>query len=157
MSKIKHILSVIHYTISYTIFGAVCFQFTHSPCDDWENIYTLSYYHHQIGSMNYYPFFRVRSWNNGVRCMSFYILRVFKFILVVGAGAVVGKLPLSGRAPLVVLVGQLLHPQPTPTHPYLPPPPPTDPPPPAHWGFIKCKKWLANGTWLSSIENPHIT
>ena len=41
-------LSVIHYTIC----GAVCFQFTHSLCDDWENIYTLSYYHHQIGSMN---------------------------------------------------------------------------------------------------------
>ena len=38
------------------------------------NIYTLSYYHHQIRSMNYYPLFRVRSWNNGVRCMSFYIL-----------------------------------------------------------------------------------
>ena len=50
------------------------FQFTHSPCDDWGNIYTLSCYRHQIGSMNYYPLFRVRSWNNGVRCMSFYIL-----------------------------------------------------------------------------------
>ena len=37
-------------------------------------IYTLSYYHHQIGSMNYYQLFRVRSWNNGVRCMSFHIL-----------------------------------------------------------------------------------
>ena len=72
VSKIKHILSVIHYTIC----GAVWFQVTHFPCDDWENIYTLSYYHHQIGSMNYYPLFRVRSWNNddGVRCMSFYIL-----------------------------------------------------------------------------------
>ena len=70
VSKIKHVLSVIHYTKS----GAVRFQFTHFPCDDWENIYTLSYYHHQIGSMNYYPLFRVRSWNNGVRCMSFYIL-----------------------------------------------------------------------------------
>ena len=68
--KIKHILSVIHYTIC----GAVCFQFTHFPCEDWENIYTLSYYHHQIGSMNYYPLFRVRSWNNGARCMSFFIL-----------------------------------------------------------------------------------
>ena len=38
-----------------------------------ERIYTLSYYHHQIGSMNYYPLFRVRSWNNGMRCMSLYI------------------------------------------------------------------------------------
>ena len=25
-------------------------------------------------SINYYPLFRVRSWNNGVHCMSFYIL-----------------------------------------------------------------------------------
>ena len=71
VSKIKHIVSVIHETIC----GAVCFQFTHFSCDDWENIYTLSNYHHQIGSMNYYPLFRVRSWNNGVRCMSFYILK----------------------------------------------------------------------------------
>ena len=47
---------------------------THFPCIDWENIYTLSYYHHRIGSMNYYPLFRVRSWNNGVHCMSFCIL-----------------------------------------------------------------------------------
>ena len=70
MSKIRHILSVIHYKIR----GSMCFQLTHFPCDDWENIYTLSYYHHRIGSMNYYPLFRVRSWNNGVRCMSFCIL-----------------------------------------------------------------------------------
>ena len=69
VSKIKHILSGIHYTIC----GAVCFQFTHSPCDDWESICTSSYYHHQIGSVNYYPLFRIRSWNNGLRCMSFYI------------------------------------------------------------------------------------
>ena len=34
----SYILSVIHYTIR----GAVCFQFTHFPCDDWENIHTLS-------------------------------------------------------------------------------------------------------------------
>ena len=43
-------------------------------------IYILSYYHHQIGSMNYYPLFRVRSWNNGVRCMSFYILTMIAVI-----------------------------------------------------------------------------
>ena len=52
----------------------MCFQLTHFPCDDWENIYTLSYYHHQIGSMNYYPLLRVRSWSDGVRCMSFCII-----------------------------------------------------------------------------------
>ena len=38
VSKIKHILPVIRYKIC----GAVCFQFTHFLCDDWENIYTLS-------------------------------------------------------------------------------------------------------------------
>ena len=37
-----------------------------------ERIYTLSYYHHQIGSMNYYPLLRVRSWSNGMRCKSIY-------------------------------------------------------------------------------------
>ena len=52
----------------------MCFRLTHIPCDDWENIYTLSYYHHQIGSMNYYPLFRTRSWNKGVRCLPFCIL-----------------------------------------------------------------------------------
>ena len=69
VSKIKHILSFIHYTIR----GAVCFQFTHFSCDDWENIYTLSYYHHLIGSMNYCPLLKVRSWNNGV-CLSIFLL-----------------------------------------------------------------------------------
>ena len=69
VSKIRHILSVIHYKIR----RAVCFQFTHFPCD-WENIHTLSYYHHQIRSINYYLLYRVRSWNNGVCCMSFCIL-----------------------------------------------------------------------------------
>ena len=75
MSKIKHILSVIQYTIC----GAVCFQFTHLLCDDWENIYTLSHYHHQIGSVSFDPLFRVRSWNNGMRCISFYVLTNHKY------------------------------------------------------------------------------
>ena len=35
VSKIKHIFSVIH----YRIYGAVSFQFTHFPCDNWENIH----------------------------------------------------------------------------------------------------------------------
>ena len=39
MSKIKHILSVIHY-IQY-VGLCMCFQFTHFRSDDWENIYTL--------------------------------------------------------------------------------------------------------------------
>ena len=83
VSKIGHILSVIHYKIR----GAVCFQLTHFPCDDWDNIYTLPYYHHQIGSMTYYQLFRVRSWNNGMRCMSFCILIIIcvtlRFVLTI--------------------------------------------------------------------------
>ena len=39
-----------------------------------EMIYTLSYYHHQIGSMNYYPLFRARSWNNGTCLYSYCII-----------------------------------------------------------------------------------
>ena len=42
-----------------------------------EMIYTFSYYHHQIGSMNYYPLFRARSWNNGMHCMSIFLLYYF--------------------------------------------------------------------------------
>ena len=64
-------LSIIQSIIQYV---RLCVLFTLSPCDDWEAIYNLSYYHHQIGSMSYYQLFRVKSWNNGVRCMSFYIL-----------------------------------------------------------------------------------
>ena len=49
------------------------FSVYHFPCDDWENIYNLFYYHHhQIGSMNYYPLLRVRSWQNGMRCVSMF-------------------------------------------------------------------------------------
>ena len=51
-------LSIIQYV------GAVCFQFTHFSCDDWENILTLSYYNHQIGSMNYYPLMGQFDWPN---------------------------------------------------------------------------------------------
>ena len=71
VSKNKHILSVIHL---YNMWGCM---FSAYPFPLWwmiEYIYTLSYYHHQIGSANYYPLFRVRSWSNGVRCMSCYIL-----------------------------------------------------------------------------------
>ena len=50
------IFGIAEAAVHHTIWGAVCFQFTHSLCDDWENIYVLSYYHHQIGSMNYFPF-----------------------------------------------------------------------------------------------------
>ena len=38
-----------------------------------KNVCTLSYYHHQIGSMTHLILFRLRSWNNGMRCIAFYI------------------------------------------------------------------------------------
>ena len=56
------------------IYGAVYIQLTHLSHDDFENTHTLSYYHHQIGSMTYLPLCSVRSWNNGILCLSFYIL-----------------------------------------------------------------------------------
>ena len=37
VSKFENVLLAIH----FTIWGAVCFQFTHVPCDDWEDIYFL--------------------------------------------------------------------------------------------------------------------
>ena len=64
-------LSIIQSIIQYV---GLCVFSIPTPLVMIERIYTLFYYHHQIGSMNYYPLFRVRSWNNGVRCISFYIL-----------------------------------------------------------------------------------
>ena len=49
-------------------------QLTHFSCDDCENACTWSYHHHQIGCMNHLPLFKFRWWNNGMCCMSFYIL-----------------------------------------------------------------------------------
>ena len=68
VSKITHILPVIHYRMYGAVFSVYPFPLW------WLRKYILSYYHHQIGSMNYHPLFRVRSWNNGMRCMSLYIL-----------------------------------------------------------------------------------
>ena len=72
--KMVNFLSSSTTVIQYV--GLCVFSLPISFCDDWDNIYTLSYYHHQIESMNYNPLFRVMSWNNGMRCMSFYILMV---------------------------------------------------------------------------------
>ena len=65
------------YSLSYPLYNMWGCVFSVCPFPLWwlrEYIYTLCYYHHQIGSTNYYPLFMVRSWNNGMRCMSFYIL-----------------------------------------------------------------------------------
>ena len=39
---------------------------THSACNSYGIIWTPSYYHHQIGSMNHFPLSRVRSWNKDI-------------------------------------------------------------------------------------------
>ena len=65
---IEHIRSVVH----YTIYGAGCFQFTHFSWDDWDNIYFVS-----LSSNWKYallPIVGVKPWNNGMYCMSLYIL-----------------------------------------------------------------------------------
>ena len=62
--------------VSYPLFIIWGCMFSVYPIPSWwlREYIALSYYHHQIGSMNYYPLFRVSSWNNGMRCMSLYIL-----------------------------------------------------------------------------------
>ena len=55
---------------------AVCFQFTHFTFDGRDNLYILSYYHNQIRSIKYYPLFRVRSRNYGIRCMYLYSYQI---------------------------------------------------------------------------------
>ena len=55
---------------------AECIQLTQLTYDDCENMCTLSFYHHQIRSITHLPLLRVMSWNNGMCCMSFYILMI---------------------------------------------------------------------------------
>ena len=64
------------YSLSYPLFNTWGCIFSVYPIPSWwlREYIALSYYHHQIGSMKYYPLFRVRSWNNGMRCMSLYNL-----------------------------------------------------------------------------------
>ena len=60
----------------------MCFQLTHFPSDDCENMCTLSYYHHHhhpSGYMNHWSLFMVRSWNNGRHCMFYYFLMLQTF------------------------------------------------------------------------------
>ena len=73
VSKIRSVLSIIF----HAIYGAVSIQLTHFSYDDCENTCTWSYYHHEFGRMTHLPLFRVKSWNNGVRCMSVYVLMIY--------------------------------------------------------------------------------
>ena len=70
VSKIRSVLCVIY----HVIYGAVCILLIQLSDDDCVNTCNLSRYHHRIVSMINLSLFRVRSWNNGMRCMSFHIL-----------------------------------------------------------------------------------
>ena len=74
------------YSLSYPLFNIWDCMFSVCPIPSWwlREYIALSYYHHQIGGMNYYPLFRVMSWNNGMRCMSLYIL--FNMLTKLSAG-----------------------------------------------------------------------
>ena len=71
LSKIK--VSSLNY-LSCNIWDYVCSVYSFLLCWLWEYVCTFSYHHHQIGSMAHLPLFKVRSWNNGMCCMSFYIV-----------------------------------------------------------------------------------
>ena len=78
VSKIKSIISIIF----YAIYGVVCFQLTHFCFDDCDNIFTFSYYHHQIGSINHKALLRIRPRDIGMQCMWFYVLMQIKITLI---------------------------------------------------------------------------
>ena len=66
-------IELVRYTLS-----SVCLRWnTNFSCDDCENTCMLFYHHRQSESMNDLPLFWVRSWNNDMRFMSFYVLYKF--------------------------------------------------------------------------------
>ena len=66
--------------IFHDIYGAVSIKLSHCSCDDYENTYTSSYHHHQSWSRNHLPLYvRVRLWNTGMRCISFYVLMICRY------------------------------------------------------------------------------
>ena len=70
-------LSIFSHYPSYNIWGRV---FSVYPFPLWLlREYTLCLIiiiKSEVWSMNYYPLFRVRSWNNGMRCMSLYFMAI---------------------------------------------------------------------------------
>ena len=82
-------------------------QFLTSENDDLKHVgMECFHYHHQICSMNNLPLFRVRSWNNGVCCMSFCILMVTRhFNLTTGSSMVDRDALYTRQFPTKVIVG----------------------------------------------------
>ena len=76
LSTKTYILGVVSFLLSiifYVIYESLLFFSLPIHLVMIVKLCTLSY-HHQIGSMNHYPLFKVRSWNNGMRCMSCCVL-----------------------------------------------------------------------------------
>ena len=65
---------VILSNVSHAIYGAMCIQLIHLPCDDCEIKFTLSYYHNTIRNMSHLLMYMVGSLNSGKRCLSSMIL-----------------------------------------------------------------------------------
>ena len=95
-------VSKIKYIFSYQLCNMWGCVFSVYPFPLWGlREYTLSYYHHHIGSMDDYPLYRISSWNSGMRCMYFYIQywycdsRPQELTLVLDS-------PTTGRTPLLL-------------------------------------------------------
>ena len=70
VSKISSVLSIIF----HAFYGAISIQQNDLSYNDCDNTFTLSYHHHQIRILTHLSLFWVRSWNNGMSCVFFYIL-----------------------------------------------------------------------------------
>ena len=76
VSKMKSILSIIF----HAKYGALRIQLTLFFYDDYENMCTLSYYHHQIGSITHLPLFRVRLGHETIVCAVCLLIFLWAFL-----------------------------------------------------------------------------
>ena len=78
---------VCEYDWAYSLLSDIqymCFQFTHLPCDDWENIYIYKQMYFVLLSSSNLKYellsiVMVRSWNNGMRCLYILIILITRF------------------------------------------------------------------------------
>ena len=58
-------------------YGAVCIHLTDLCFDLCEDTCTVSHYQNEIISMTHLRLFKFKSWNNGMCCVSFYVVISF--------------------------------------------------------------------------------
>ena len=91
VSKMKLILIFIFHAI-YWAERMQLTDFICECCKACDNTWALLYHHHQIGSIDHLSLFRVKSWNNGMHCMFFYVLmNVSLFIGTPGVPAILPR------------------------------------------------------------------